>query len=87
MISVALEQLVAAIESAKRIPLTGQIRVDPEEMNRVLESARVELPQAARQLDRLEDLIAAGMPVPLTPEVRIDRRRALSLLKKVREAS
>jgi hypothetical protein len=84
--SQALERLVAAVEEAKRIPLTGQIRIESEEAFGLLDQVRAEIPQATPALERLEALIEAGRPIPLSGEVRIDRRSALSALNEARGA-
>lgn len=86
MTSPALERLAATIEGARRVALTGSIRVDPEELAELIAQARVEAPWAMPALTRLEQLIEAGRPVPLSSEVMIARREALLLLEQAREA-
>jgi hypothetical protein len=82
----ALERLTAAIEGARRVPLTDSIRVDSEELADSIAQAWVEAPWAVPALTRLEQLVEAGQPVPLTSEVRISRREARALLEQARKA-
>ncbi len=86
MTSQALERLVAVIEGAKQVPLTGQIRIEPDEAIGLLDQARAEIPLATPALERLEALIEAGRPIPVSGEVRIDGRSALSALNEARRA-
>ena len=82
----ALDRLAAAIDGAKRVPLTGSIRVDSGQLADLIAEARVEAPWATPALTRLEQLVEAGLPIPLTSEVRIGRSEALLSLKHAREA-
>ena len=84
MTSPALERLAAVVASAKRVPLTGSIRVDSHELVDLIAQARAEAPWAAAALTQLERLTEAGLLIPLTSEVRIARREALSLLEQAR---
>ena len=86
MTSQAFERLAAALGRARQVPLTGQIRIEPDEAIGLLDQARAEMPLATSALERLEALIEAGRPIPLSAEVRIDRRTALSALKEARRA-
>ena len=75
--------LVDAIESriisARPIPLTGDVRLDPDEVEPLVHELRdVALGTSAEQsAGKLERLVLGARKVPLTDQVRFNRRKAL----------
>jgi len=96
-----IDEVDAALRRAKPIPLTDQVRVDSDELYEILDRMRDTLPrvvhgapydQRARAgdllvpIDELDDLIHNAQPVPLTPQVRIERQAAATIVQTMRAA-
>jgi hypothetical protein len=79
----ALDELLA---TAPAIPLTGQVRVDPDEVAPLVGAVRATVADAGfpGQADDLAQAIL-GCRIPFTGQLQVDRRRARRLLAGLRE--
>ncbi|MGZ4463052.1 MAG: hypothetical protein ACXVZP_09450 [Gaiellaceae bacterium] len=75
------------LDSAPRVPLTNQARIDPGPLLDLLDRLRPELEGAEPQLDALRRLVETAPQVPLAGELRIDRLRFRRLLESAQRAS
>lgn len=82
----ALDALDTALRTAPRIPLTGWVRVNPSDIGPLVNEARAAATAspASDQADKLAELVLGDRPVLFTDQVRVDRRRALKALAKLR---
>ena len=96
-----IDRLDAAIQGAKPVPLTSQVRVNGDEIYDILDEMRVKVPEIAYRapdeikfavgdllvpIDTLDDLIHNAAPVPLTDQVRIERQEAAGIVQTMRAA-
>ena len=86
-----IEELDDLVFAAKEIPLTGEKRLDPTELNAVVAQVPsllfrdIEEPAALQGLvDQLNDLMRNAKAVPFTDQVRIDGERVFDLLDQMR---
>jgi hypothetical protein len=84
----ALDDLVA---QARPVPLTDDVRVDPQELSgraaRIRETMPRELagrPAIPELIDRLDAVVAGAKPVPLTRQVRVRTQSVYDLLDELR---
>ena len=85
--AITLDHLDDLVHNAKPMPMTDQVRVDPDEVGRIVDRLRVELPPALDPLaERLEAVVREARSVPLTGQVRIDKDAFYEALDAIREA-
>ena len=97
---IAIDQLDDVVIRAPGVPLTRQIRLDPERIQRAIADLRRAIDaqlgllsggdSAATAMRRaaqgLEELVRAAPPIPLLGGVRIPRKRARDLVDELRDA-
>ena len=85
-ILVAIDALDDEVHAAKAVPLTDQVRFDPEALQARVAEIRAHWPPRADSalLDELDGAVAAAPAVPLTRQVRIDKERIYDLLDRMR---
>jgi hypothetical protein len=81
-----MDAIEAQLRQARPIPLTADARLDPAELHPLLQEllAATRGTPAEKPAGKLERLISKGRKVPLTDQVRFNRRKALKLLGLVR---
>ena len=84
-----IARLDKQIRSAKRVPLTDQVRVEKEEMRSTLEEMRTEatrvgLTAALPPIAELDAAIGDALPVPLTDQVRLPRENLEKIADEIR---
>lgn len=81
----ALEELLA---TAPVIPLAREVRMDPAAVTPLVNAIQTAVaPASSEQVDELARVFLSGRPVPLTGELRVDRKKAQELLADLRSAS
>ncbi len=84
----AVEALDEAIGRARTVPLTDQVRLDPETIDGLLARLRAAVPWESSDVraivDELDELIRRAKPIPLTTEIRIDRDEVYDRLDRMR---
>lgn len=82
----ALEELSAAIDGARAVPLTGSVRMEVEQLRPLVAAVRAAAPTAelAKEADDLARAVLEGPRIPLTDQRRIDPRRARKLIARLR---
>ena len=90
---VAIDRLDDLVHNAKAVPMSDQVRVDRDELQRALdELLRTMPPELAHQLpdfdapERLAAAVRNAKPVPLTGEVRLEKDVVYDLLDALRGA-
>lgn len=85
----ALDALDGVLGEAPSIPLTTEVRVDPDSVRPAIEMVRAETVGTASsaQAEDLAKVLLEGRPVPMTDQVRVDRDRARRLLARLRSSA
>lgn len=80
-----LGAIEARVREARQIPLTGDVRLDPDDVRPLIQQLRAATrgTTAEKPSKKLEALILKGRKVPFVDQVRFSRRRALKLLGEV----
>ncbi len=87
---VAIDQLDDLVHNAKAVPMTDQVRIDRDRLQRALDDLLSTLPpDIERHPDvdahtRLAQLVREAQPVPLTGELRLDKDVLYDLLDQLR---
>ena len=55
--AITLDHLDDLVHNAKPMPMTDQVRVDPDEIGRIVDQLRVELPPALDPLDAIREAL------------------------------
>ena len=84
----AAAELERRFRDARQVPLTRDVvRVDRDEILGYVDQARAAAPPSALSVvDELDELVARAKVVPLTDSVRIDRKQALDLVRRLQDA-
>jgi hypothetical protein len=84
-----VDELDTQIRNARPVPLTDQVRLEPDAVYDVLGRMRTTLPGADPALaliDRCDDVMRNAEPVPLTSQVRIEKGQIYDLIDQMRAA-
>lgn len=88
-----VDELNALIHGAKPLPLTSEIRIEREAIYDRIDRMRAAFAKPSREhlppplaaaLGEFDDFLGSAKLVPLTTQVRLDRRRAQELLDRLR---
>ncbi len=87
---VAIDTLDDLVHNAPGVPLTDEVRIDRDELQRALDTLLAELPEELNgrpDVDahlRLAEVVRNAKPVPLTGQVRVDKDAVYELLDRLR---
>jgi len=82
---VTVDILDDLIHNAKPVPLSDQVRLDPDEIQPLLDQLRLQVPPEGEQhVDRLDALMRDAKPIPLTRRVRLHKEDLYEALDAIR---